>query len=94
MGKGNVDEFLPNFCGVYQGSSSSPEVKEHFEASDFVLGIGIIPTDYNTGGFTGKPESTKVEVQGLFTVVNGSQYCGISMSRVLDELTNRLEKKA
>lgn len=93
MGKSNVDESLPNFCGVYQGTSSSPKVKEHFEASDVVLGIGIIPSDYNTGGFTGKSVSVKVKVQGSLTVVEDSQYSGISMSRVLDELTNKIEKK-
>ena len=40
MGKGAVDESLPNFGGVYAGDASHPGVKERVESADLVLTIG------------------------------------------------------
>ncbi len=42
MGKGAVDETLPNFGGVYAGDASHSGVKERVESADLVLTIGSI----------------------------------------------------
>lgn len=52
MGKGTVDEDLPNFVGLYAGAASHPEVAAALESSDLVITIGTIQSDLNTAGFT------------------------------------------
>ncbi|KAF4944284.1 hypothetical protein FSARC_14717 [Fusarium sarcochroum] len=52
MGKGSVDEDLPNFVGVYAGDGSHPDIRTAFESSDMILTIGNIKSDLNTAGFT------------------------------------------
>lgn len=52
MGKGTVDEDLPNFVGLYAGAGSHPEVSSALESSDLVITIGTIQSDLNTAGFT------------------------------------------
>jgi pyruvate decarboxylase len=48
MGKGAINETNPNYGGVYIGAISLPEVKEAVEASDCVLSIGALLSDFNT----------------------------------------------
>ena len=43
MGKGGIDEELPNFGGAYSGLGSVPAVREAVEASDAVFWIGNYP---------------------------------------------------
>ena len=52
MGKGAVDETLPNYCGVYAGNGSHADVQAMVDSSDLVLSVGAIKSDFNTAGFT------------------------------------------
>lgn len=52
MGKGAVNETLPNYGGVYAGDGSNAGVRERLESADLVLSIGAIKSDFNTAGFT------------------------------------------
>jgi len=52
MGKGALDEDHKNFCGVYFGSVSEEHVQERFDSSDFVMIIGGLKTDFNSGSFS------------------------------------------
>lgn len=52
MGKGVIDEDLPEFGGVYFGALSSPDVIEATKSSDLVITIGHMKSDLNTAGFT------------------------------------------
>ena len=52
MGKGIIDEVNPNYVGLYNGGPSGPGVEDAFGKHDFVLCIGNLPSDTNTGGFT------------------------------------------
>jgi pyruvate decarboxylase len=59
MGKGCLDETLPNFAGLDAGAGSDSSVKKLFEPSDLVITIGNIQSYLNTAGFTSKsPETT------------------------------------
>ena len=51
MGKGAIDETIPNYGGVYAGSGSHEDVKERVEGADLVLSIGSIKSDFNTTGY-------------------------------------------
>jgi pyruvate decarboxylase len=46
MGKGAVNETLPNFGGVYAGDGSQAGVQERVESADLVLTIGSIKSDF------------------------------------------------
>jgi pyruvate decarboxylase len=48
MGKGAIDETHPQYGGVYIGEISLPDVKQAVEASDCVLSIGALLSDFNT----------------------------------------------
>ena len=52
MGKGAINETLPNYGGVYAGNGSNAGVAERVEKADLVLSIGAIKSDFNTAGFT------------------------------------------
>lgn len=52
MGKGVINEDLPNFVGVYAGEVSTEGIAEAIEKSDLVITIGNIKSDLNTAGFT------------------------------------------
>lgn len=51
MGKGSVDEGLPQFGGVYTGSISSPAVREVVDFADFLIVIGCMLADFETTTF-------------------------------------------
>src|SRR2546423_6891241 len=95
MGKSAVDETLPYFSGVYEGESSPPTVKKHLESSDLIIGIGIIPSDYNTGGFTnaGMQDALRVLFQGLHARVHSTDFDHVNMSRVLSQLAKSVERQ-
>ncbi|KAK4496659.1 hypothetical protein PRZ48_012641 [Zasmidium cellare] len=52
MGKGVINEDLPNFVGLYAGDVSAKGITEAIEKSDLVITIGNIKSDLNTAGFT------------------------------------------
>lgn len=75
MGKGLVDETLPNFAGVYSGDGSFDSVREYIEASDCVLSIGGIQSDFNTTGFTYKiPPEALLDLHTNFSIINNTRY--------------------
>lgn len=50
MGKGAIDESHSHYGGTYVGALSNPiEVKELAEASDLVINVGALSSDFNTG---------------------------------------------
>lgn len=51
MGKGSVNENLPNFDGVFTGSLSRPNVKELVDNSDCVIVLGCLLPEFSTTTF-------------------------------------------
>jgi pyruvate decarboxylase len=43
MGKGGLDETIPQFAGVHQGAGTHSGVKEALEQADYVLWVGNYP---------------------------------------------------
>ncbi|KAF2663452.1 pyruvate decarboxylase [Microthyrium microscopicum] len=94
MGKGAVDESMPNYAGIYAGSGSAPKVKERVEASDLVITVGSIKSDFNTSGFTYKVSTLNtVDLHSNRTAVAFSEYPGVRMNGVLTSLTKELKSK-
>ncbi|KAL6707338.1 hypothetical protein ACN47E_004117 [Coniothyrium glycines] len=93
MGKGAVDETLPNYGGVYAGDGSNKGVKERVESSDLVLSIGAIKSDFNTAGFTIRmSQLNTIDFHSYGIKVRYSEYPGIRMNGVLARVTAKLGK--
>ncbi|KIW02821.1 uncharacterized protein PV09_05879 [Verruconis gallopava] len=93
MGKGGVDETLPNYGGVYAGSGSNEGVAKRVESSDLVLTLGAIKSDFNTAGFSYKISQLKtIDFHTYTTKVRYSEYPGVRMNGVLKKLTQKLKE--
>lgn len=93
MGKGAVDETLPNYGGVYAGDGSNLGVRERVESSDLILSIGGIKSDFNTAGFTYKvSQLNTIDFHSDYVQVKYSNYPGVAMKPVLREVIKRMGK--
>ena len=93
MGKGAVDETLPNYGGVYAGDGSNAGVKDRVESADLVLSIGAIQSDFNTAGFTVRmSQMNTIDFHSYAVKVRYSEYPGVRMNGVLAKVTAKLGK--
>ncbi|MCJ1457918.1 Pyruvate decarboxylase 1 [Mycoblastus sanguinarius] len=93
MGKGAVNETLPNYGGVYAGTGSNFGVAERVESSDLVLSIGSIKSDFNTTGFTYRvSQLSTIDFHSTYMRVRYSEYPGVHMHGVLRKVTARMGK--
>ena len=93
MGKGAVDETLPNYGGVYAGDGSNAGVRERVESSDLVISIGAIKSDFNTAGFTIRmSQMNTIDFHSYGVKVRYSEYPGVRMNGVLAKVTAKLGK--
>ncbi|KAI5285462.1 Pyruvate decarboxylase 1 [Ascosphaera acerosa] len=91
MGKGAVDETLPNFGGTYAGVGSAEGVCEALESSDLVLHIGGIKSDFNTSGFTYRTtQMNTIDFHSTSCRVRYSEYPNVGMKSVLARITERM----
>ncbi|KAI5307304.1 Pyruvate decarboxylase 1 [Ascosphaera pollenicola] len=91
MGKGAVDETLPNFGGVYAGEGSQEGVKEQLESSDLVLSIGGIKSDFNTCGFTYRTtQMNTIDFHSDHCTVRYSDYPRVGMKGVIRRIVERM----
>ncbi|KAF5640059.1 pyruvate decarboxylase [Fusarium tjaetaba] len=91
MGKGVLDEAIPQFAGVHSGAGTLPAVKEALESVDTVIWIGNYPSDFNTGEFTTvvNQDAIVIDLQ-RFTVSIGKTQYPVSMKHVLQRLVYSL----
>ncbi|KAK2773711.1 Pyruvate decarboxylase 1 [Onygenales sp. PD_12] len=93
MGKGAIDETLPNYGGVYAGDGSNPGVKDRVENSDLILNIGSIKSDFNTTGFTYRiGRMNSVDFHSNYVAVRYSEYPNVHMKGVLRKVADRMGK--
>ena len=91
MGKGAVNETLPNYGGVYAGDGSNAGVKEQVENSDLILSIGAIKSDFNTAGFTYRiSQLSSIDFHSNYVRVRYSEYPGVRMRGVLRKVVERM----
>ncbi|KAK3679974.1 Pyruvate decarboxylase 1 [Recurvomyces mirabilis] len=93
MGKGGVNEELPNYAGVYAGGGSIPEIRKAIEDdSDLVLWLGSYRTDFNTGEMTDFVDGKKiVDLQRFFTKIAGENF-KVGMHSVLPALIAQVKQ--
>jgi pyruvate decarboxylase len=93
MGKGAVNETLPNYGGVYAGDGSNAGVKERVESADLIISIGAIKSDFNTAGFTIRmSQLTSIDLHSYGCKVRYSEYPGVRMNGVLAKVTQKMGK--
>ena len=91
MGKGNINESLENFSGMYFGAFTDESTKEAVENSDLVLYIGPIKSDVNTAWFTTKLQQEQtIEFYNGHVEIGYAKYEGIQMKAVLQKLSARI----
>ncbi|EGU83629.1 hypothetical protein FOXB_05877 [Fusarium oxysporum f. sp. conglutinans Fo5176] len=87
MGKGGLDEAIPQFAGVHSGAGTLPAVKEALESVDTVIWIGNYPSDFNTGEFTTvvNKNAIVIDLQRFAVSIGKIQY-PVSMKHASDDL--------
>ena len=95
MDKSVLDEQQPAYIGMYDGKIMDESVRAFVESCDWVLIIGAMMTDFNTGGFTShlNPEKT-INIRHHLTQVGSKVYPNVEMKDVLSELTSRVKKRS
>ncbi|KAF5668392.1 pyruvate decarboxylase [Fusarium heterosporum] len=91
MGKGGLDEAIPQYAGVHSGAGTLTGVKNALEGVDAVIWIGNYPSDFNTGEFTTvvNKDATIVDLQRFSVSIGKTQY-NVSMKHVLRSLVESL----
>jgi len=91
IGKADYLEHLPNCIGSYQGAGSRREVRDYVEQADTVIFLGMVPSDFNLGGFTANlsPQQTVTIWNRQVKMAQGN-YTNVSIADVVDELLERL----
>jgi len=91
VGKADYLEYLPNCIGSYQGAGSQAEVRDYVESADTVVLLGMVPSDFNLGGFTAKLSNAQtVTVWNNKVEIDGKIFSGVSIVDVVNELLERL----
>lgn len=91
MGKGAVNETLPNYGGVYAGDGSNEGVRERVESADLILSIGAIKSDFNTAGFTYRiGQLSTIDFHSSYVRVKYSEYPGVRMQGVLKKIVAKM----
>ncbi|THH04949.1 hypothetical protein EW145_g5147 [Phellinidium pouzarii] len=91
MGKSTVWEGYERYGGIYVGAFTRESIKDKVENAKLIISIGSLKSDVNTGNFTDSiPTSRTVELHSNQTRIGFAHYPGISMKRLLPELSVRL----
>jgi pyruvate decarboxylase len=92
MGKGALDETMPEFAGVHSGAGTLPGVKKALESADVVIWIGNFPSDFNTGEFTTvvNKSATIIDLQRFLVWIGKTRY-QVSMKHLLQALIKSLQ---
>ncbi|KAG5927094.1 hypothetical protein E4U42_002593 [Claviceps africana] len=93
MGKSAIDESHSSYGGVYAGEGSYPaEVKDILEASDLIISIGALKSDFNTTGFSHRTSQLQsIDLHSDHCVVRYSTYPGVRMKGVLQKLVRKID---
>lgn len=82
------------FGGIYVGDVSDPEVKEAVEATDLMIVVGGLRSDFNSGEFSYKVAQTNlIELHSARTVVQYAHYPSVPFHTLLPALTKTLKPK-
>lgn len=94
MGKGSIDETLPNFMGTNCGIGLNEHLTDKLSQSDCVITIGTLYADLNTGGFATQPNKNfKIDIKSDSVIVENREYKGVRIKDLLTGLITKLNKR-
>ncbi|CAO3640883.1 unnamed protein product [Mucor hiemalis] len=94
MGKGAIDERLPNFRGCYSGNVTLEGIVKEIEECDLLIELGSIKSDFNTGNFSyGLEKKKTISMHSFGTTIYHAEYPGVGMDELLPLLTEKLPKE-
>lgn len=94
MDKSILSESNAQYVGMYDGKLMTPDVREFVENSEYILGIGAMMTDFNTGSFTASIKPTQfISIMSDYVEIDSVVYDDIYMEDVLSALTKQLPYK-
>jgi indolepyruvate decarboxylase len=94
MDKSVLEEQQPNYIGMYDGRLMNEDVRAFVEGCDYVMQVGTLLTDLNTGAYTSKLDPAKtISISHHRTQVGGKTYSSVEMGDVLAALAKRLPKQ-
>jgi len=92
--KSVLEERQPAYMGIYDGRLMDESVRAFVESCDWVLSIGAMMTDFNTGAFTARLDPRKtVDIGHHRTRVGATVYPNVEMKDLLAELTHRIARR-
>lgn len=95
MGKGAIDESLPNFRGCYSGNVTLEGISKEIAEADLLIELGSIKSDFNTGNFSyGLEKKKTISLHSFGTTIYHADYNHVCMSELLPLLTEKLPEKA
>ncbi|GFZ49727.1 pyruvate decarboxylase [Saitozyma sp. JCM 24511] len=93
LGKALLDEHHPLYGGCYIGANSKEEVRKDVESADFVLCVGALRSDFNSGSFTANIDpNISVELHSFTTQVGYAAYPTTDIRHILPRLTPAFAK--
>lgn len=94
MGKGLLEETHPQYIGIYNGAVSDDYVRRRVEEADYVLSIGALMTDFNTGKFSAQLDPSRtIEVHGQYLKIKRALYNKVAMQDFLPALSKQLQHR-
>lgn len=94
MGKGAVDETLPQYRGCYSGNITLESIDKEIHQADLIIEVGSIKSDFNTGNFSYALDRSKtITLHSFATIVFCAEYQKVSMVEFLPLLTAALPKE-
>ena len=92
--KSVLEERQPAYLGIYDGRLMDESVRAFVESCDWVLSIGAMMTDFNTGAFTARLDPRKtIDIRHHRTQVGATVYPNVEMKDLLAELTRRIARR-
>jgi indolepyruvate decarboxylase len=80
--------------GLYSGALANENVRQFVESCDWVIGVGTLLSDFNTGAFTAKLSLEKtINIGHHSTRVGNKTYPNIEMNDILSLLATRLSAR-
>lgn len=88
MDKTALDETSPGYIGMYDGRIMNPKVREFVESCDVVLNLGGLWSDFNTGAFTARIETSRgIDIMQHHVRVGRAVYHDVEMADILEALS-------
>jgi len=94
LGKTVLSEHHPQFIGLFEGDRSRDYVRDRVESADCILQLGVLMTDFNTGGFTTNLDEAKTISANIRSVkIKHHYYENVSLQDFILVLTEKLSRR-